>query len=102
MNNIPGTDIHGIFIWDNLSVYLSAYAHNMVTGRVGPSNFSIVPQPMYHPKYGCIEYKSCEVKEKIWLEKEDHWDMNRLEQEIKTAAHQIKNLMTCLTILCIH
>ncbi len=28
--------------------------------------------------------------EKIRFKKEDDWDMNRLEQEIKMAAHQIK------------
>jgi hypothetical protein len=48
--------------------------------------------PLYHPKYGPIEYKICEVMEKIWLKNEDHWDMNWLgqEQEIKRAAHHIK------------
>ena len=49
-----------------------------MTGRVGPSNFSIVPRPPYHPKYGPIEYKICEVMGKIWLKKEEDWDMNRL------------------------
>ncbi len=64
----------------------------MVTGHVGPSNFSIVlPQQPYHSKYGPIEYKICKVMEKIWLRKEEtSWDMNRLEQEISLAANQIK------------
>ncbi len=45
---------------------------------------------MYHPKYGPIEYKICEVMEKIWLKKEENWDLNRLEHEITLAANQIK------------
>jgi hypothetical protein len=28
--------------------------------------------------------------EKIWLKKEEDWNMNCLEQEIALAAHQIK------------
>ena len=62
----------------------------MVTGCVGPSSFSIVPRPPYHPKYGPIEYKICEVMEKIRLKKEEDWDLNRLEHEITLAANQIK------------
>jgi hypothetical protein len=89
-NNIPGTDFHRILIWDNPAAHLSAYVNNTVTGCAGLSNFSIVPRPLYHPKYGPIKYKICEVMEKIRFKKEDDWDMNRLEQEIKMAAHQIK------------
>jgi transposase len=89
-NNIPGTDFHRTFIWDNLAAHHSAYVHNTVTGRVGPSNFSSVPRPLYHPKYSPIEYKICEVMEKIWLKKEENWDLNRLEWEITLAANQIK------------
>jgi len=51
--------------------------------------FSIVPRPPYHPKYGPIEYKICEVMEKIRIKKEENWDLNRLEQEIMIAANQI-------------
>jgi transposase len=89
-NNIPGTDFHRVFIWDNLSAHHSAYVHNTVTGRDGPSNFSIVPRPPYHPKYGPIEYKICEVMERIRLRKEENWDLNRLEHEIMLAANQIE------------
>jgi hypothetical protein len=89
-NNILGTDFCRILICDNLTAHLSAYVNNTVTGGVGPSNFSIVPQPPYHPKHCPIKCKICEVMEKIRLKKEDNWDMNWLEQEIKTAAHQIK------------
>jgi hypothetical protein len=88
-NNITGTDAHWIFIWDNLAAHHSAYVHSTVTNRDGPSLFSIVAQPPYHPKYGPIEYKICEVMEKIWLKKEDDWNMNRLELEVALAAHQI-------------
>jgi hypothetical protein len=90
MNNIPGTDAHRIFIWDNLAAHHSAYVHSMVTNYDSPSLFSIVAQPPYHPKYGPIEYKICEVMEKIQLKKDKDWNMNRLEQEIALAAHQIK------------
>jgi len=79
---------------DNLAAHHSVYVHNMVTNRVGPSNFSIVSRPPYHPKYGPIEYKICEVMERIWLKKEDDWDVNRLEQEIMIAANQIENFDT--------
>jgi hypothetical protein len=89
-NNIPGTDFHRILIWDNLAAHHSRYVHNTVVNRVGPSNFSIVPQPPYHPKYGLIEYKICEVMEKIRLKKEEDWNMNRLEHEILLAANQIE------------
>jgi transposase len=88
-NNIPGTDFHRVFIWDNLTAHHSAYVHNTVTGRVGPSNFSIVPRPPFHPKYGPIENKICEVMGKIRLKKEEDWDMNRLELAIMLAAYQI-------------
>jgi hypothetical protein len=89
-NNIPGTDFHWVLLWDNLSAHHSAYVHNTVTGRVGHSNSSIVPQPPYHPKYGPIEYKICKVMERIWLKKEENWDLNRLEHKITLAANQIK------------
>ena len=64
-NHIPGTNLHSILIWDNLAAHHSRYLHNTVANRVGPSNFSIIPWPPYHPKYGPIEYKICEVMEKI-------------------------------------
>jgi len=74
----------------NLAVHHSRYVHNTVANRVGPSNFSIVPRPPYHPKYGPIEYKVCEVMEKIRVKKEEDWNMNRLEHEILLAANQIE------------
>ena len=89
-NNVPGTDAHRVFIWDNLTAHHSAYVHTTVTNRFGPSQFSIVARPPYHPKYGPIEYKICEVMEKIRLKKEEDWNMNRLEHEIMVAAHQIR------------
>jgi hypothetical protein len=39
MNNIPGTDAHHIFIWDNLAAHHSAYVHSTATNRDGPSLF---------------------------------------------------------------
>jgi hypothetical protein len=88
-NNIPGTNAHRIFIWDNLVAHHSAYVHSTVTNHDGPSLFSIVARPPYHPKYSPIEYKICEVMEKIRLKKEDDWNMNCLELEIALATHQI-------------
>ena len=35
-NNIPGTDFHRIFIWDNLAAHHSRYVHSTVTVRAGP------------------------------------------------------------------
>jgi hypothetical protein len=91
-NNFPGTDLHRVFIWDNLTAHHSAYVHNTVTGCVSPTNFSIVPWPLYHQKYSLIEYKICEVMKKIGLKKEDNWDFNRLEHKITLAANQIKSV----------
>jgi hypothetical protein len=62
-----------------------------VAHRVGPSQFSIVARPPYHPKYGPIEYWICEVMEKIWLKKDEDWNLNCLEHQIMIAANQIKN-----------
>jgi hypothetical protein len=93
-NNIPGTNFHQVFIWDNLAAHHSTYIHNMATNCVGPSNFLIVPWPQYHPIYGPIKYKICEVMEKIRLKKEENWDMNCLEHEIMLAANQIGSFDT--------
>jgi hypothetical protein len=89
-NNIPGTNLHWIFIRDSLMVHHSMYVHSAVTNRDGLSQISILPRPPHHPKYGPIEYKICEVMEKIRLKKVEDWNMNRLEHEIALAAHQIE------------
>jgi hypothetical protein len=68
----------------------SAYVHSTMTNRDGASQFSIVAQSPCHPKYGPIEYKICEVMEKIRLKKEEDWNMNRFEYEIALTAHQIE------------
>jgi hypothetical protein len=93
-NNIPGTDLHRIFLWDNLRAHHCAYVHNTVTGRHNPSNFTIVPRPPYHTKYGPIEYKICEVMENIRLRKDEDWNTQRLEQEIYQAANEIQSFDT--------
>jgi hypothetical protein len=62
-------------------------------GHVGPSVFSIVPRPQYHPNYGPIKYKIREVMDKLWLKKEEDLMMNRLEQEIMIAANQTIHLI---------
>ena len=93
-NNIPSTNFNWLFIWDNLTAHHSAYVRNAVTGRVGPTNFSIVLRPPYHPKYSPIEYKICKVVGKIRLKKEEDWDMNRLKHEIVLAANQIMSFDT--------
>ena len=96
MNNIIGTDLHWIFIWDNLAAHHSRYVHNTLVNHVGPSNFSIVPRPPYHPKYGPIENKIWKVVEKIWLKKEENLNLNRIEQEIMIAANQISKFDSTL------
>jgi transposase len=58
---VDGTDNHRIFIWDNLAAHHSAYVHQTIAGRDGSRRFSIVARPQYHPKYGPIEYKICEL-----------------------------------------
>ncbi len=82
-NNIPGTDSHWIFIWDNLTAHHSQYVHKKLTGGVGP-------QPLHHPKYCPIEYKIYKVIKKIWLKKEEQWDVNWLDQEILIVTNRIK------------
>ena len=81
------TDEHRIFIWDNLAAHNTAYVHDMVVGRPGPRNFTILPRPQYHPKYGPIEYKICDLMARIILAKQHNWDLNILEQEIMIVAH---------------
>lgn len=90
-NPVPNfdTDDHRILMWDNLTAHHSAYVHQTVTGRGGPNQFSIIARPQYHPKYAPIEYKICDVTGKVRLEKEEHWDMTRLEQAILQAAHAV-------------
>ena len=76
-----------VFLWDNLLAHHSAYVHKTVTNRAGPHRFSIVPRPQYHPKFGPIEYKICEVTLRIKLKKEG--DMDDLEQQIMNIAMDI-------------
>ena len=63
--------------------------HETVTNRAGPCRSSIVPRPQYHPKFGPIEYKICEVALRIKLKKEADWDMDDLEQQIMDIAMDI-------------
>ncbi len=82
-----GTDDHRIFIWDNLAAHNAAYVHNMVVGRPGPRDFTILARPQYHPKFGPIEYKICNLMARIILRKQHDWDLDILEQEIMVVAH---------------
>lgn len=88
-NGHNGTDDHRILMWDNLTAHHAAYVHQTVTGRAGPRRFSIIARPQYHPKYAPIEYKICDVTQKVALEKVEDWDMARLEQAIVNAAMTI-------------
>jgi hypothetical protein len=88
-NGIAETNNHRVFLWDNFSAHHSAYVHETVTNRAGPRRFSIVPRPQYHPKFGPIEYKICEVTSRIKLKKEADWDMDDLEQQIMNIAMDI-------------
>ena len=49
----------------------------------------MIPRPQYHPKFGPIEYKICEVTLRIKLKKEANWDMDDLEQQIMDIAMDI-------------
>ena len=88
---VDGTDDHRIFIWDNLAAHHSAYVHQTVTGRDGPRRFSIVARPQYHPKYGPIEYKICELTNILRDRKQPDWNMRMLEDGIYQAAMSIKS-----------
>jgi hypothetical protein len=87
---VDGTDDHRIFIWDNLAAHHSVYVHQTVTGRDGPRRFSIVARPQYHPKYGPIEYKICELTNILSDQKQPDWNMQMLEDGIYQAAMSIK------------
>ena len=87
---VEGTDDHRIFIWDNLAAHHSAYVHQTVTGRDGPCQFSIVARPQYHPKFGPIEYKICELTNILRMRKQPNWTMQTLENEIYAAAASIE------------
>jgi hypothetical protein len=86
---VQGTDDHRIFIWDNLAAHHSAYVHQTVRGREGPCQFSIVARPQYHPKFGPIEYKICDLMARIILKKQHYWTLNILEQEIMIVANSM-------------
>jgi hypothetical protein len=66
------------------------YVHQTVTGRAGPLQFSIVACPQYHPKFGPIEYKICELTNMLRMRKEPTWTMQMLENAIYQAAASIK------------
>ena len=86
---IPDTDDHRILMWDNLISHHAAYVHQTVVGRPGPPRFSIIARPQYHPKIAPIEYKICDITDKIRLEKSAEWDLTKLEREICRVAHLI-------------
>lgn len=46
-------------------------------------------RPQYHPKVAPIEYKICDLTESICLEKEEDWDMSKMEDAIRRAAQII-------------
>jgi hypothetical protein len=83
------TNDNHIFIWDNLSAHLCVYVHATVTIRAGPHCFYIVPRPPYHPKFGPIEYKICDITQQIKLETRPDWDIAELEQQIMALAIRI-------------
>jgi hypothetical protein len=62
----------------------------MVTGCAGPRQFSIVACPQYHPKFGPIEYKICELTNILRMKKEPTWTMQELENTIYQAAALIE------------
>ena len=89
VNGIAVTDDNHIFIWDNLAAHHCAYVHATVTAHVGPHCFYIVSRPPYHPKFGPIEYKICDIAQQIKLETRPDWDIAELEQQIMALAMRI-------------
>jgi hypothetical protein len=61
-----------------------------VTGRDSPCQFSIVARPQYHPKFGPIEYKICELTNILRMRKQSNWMMQTLENEIYATAASIE------------
>jgi hypothetical protein len=88
--SVPVMDNHLIFLWDNLAAQHYAYIQQMVTGRAGPCQFSIVACSQYHPKYGPIEYKICNLTNILRMKKEPTWRMQELENTIYQAAASIE------------
>ena len=84
-----GTDDHRIFMWDNLAAHHAGYVHQMVNERAGSRQFSILARPPYHPKYGPIEYKICDVISRTMVLKQKHWTMEDLEHEICRIGHTL-------------
>ena len=88
-NPVLPTDQHRVFLWDNLAAHHSAYVHQTVTGRTGAVSFSIIARPPYHPKYGAIEYKICDLTHDLSMTKRPHWDTQRLERAVSESAQRI-------------
>ncbi len=81
-NGTDGTDDHWVFLWDNLAAHHSAIMHNAVYLRVGLWGFSSVPWPPYHPEFEPIEYKICNLSERIQLQKRKDWTDQILKQKL--------------------
>jgi hypothetical protein len=47
----------------------------MVTARVGPCHFYIIPRPPYQPKFGPIKYKIYDITQQIKPKTEPDWDI---------------------------
>ena len=90
VNGIAVTDDNHIFIWDNLAAHHCAYVQATVTTRADPHRFYIIPRLPYHPKFGPIEYKICDINQQIKLETRPDWDIAELEQQIMTLTMRIR------------
>lgn len=88
-NRVMPTDIHRIFLWDNLPAHHSTYVNQTVTGRGGPVRFSIVARPPYHPCFGPIENKICDLIHDLSINKQPTWDTARLERAVYESAQRI-------------
>jgi hypothetical protein len=86
VNGHAGTDDHRVFLWDNLVAHHSPIMNNTVYLRAGPWEFSIVRRPPYHPEYGPIEYKICDLCE----QKRKEWTDQILEQMLPRIANTLK------------
>ena len=60
-NGIPqnqfDTDVHRIFLWDNLNSHFAPIVNQTMYARDGNTIFHSIPRPPYQPKFGPIEYK---------------------------------------------
>jgi transposase len=83
------SDDERVFLWDNLSVHLTALVRN--TLELCPSNhvFYSVARPAYRPKWAPIEYCFCQIANELTRKVWSGWDGDDLRTELN---HLLLNL----------